>query len=151
MADGEVDGFADLIEQLTVFRFVNGVQIRTDEFDAQPFKRSVVGQFAGDVQGGLPAHPGQQSTRPFLLQDLGNGLGKQRLDVDDVGHLRVVLDGGRVGVDEDDLVAVLTQSPDGLGAREVELSRLADLDRSASKHHDGLKVVTTGHQFSPPR
>ena len=59
LADGEVDGFADLIEQLTVFRFVNGVQIRTDEFDAQPFKRSVVGQFAGDVQGGLPAHAGQ--------------------------------------------------------------------------------------------
>ena len=43
LADGEVDGFADLIEQLTVFRFVNGVQIRTDELDAQPFKRPVVG------------------------------------------------------------------------------------------------------------
>ena len=116
LADGEVDGFANLVEQFTVFRFVNGVQIRTDELDAQPFKRPVVGQLAGDVQGGLPAHAGQQSTRSLLLQYLGNGLGQQRLDVDDVGHLWVVLDGGRVGIDEDDLVAVLTQGPNGLGA-----------------------------------
>ena len=42
LADGEVDGFADFVEQFTVLCLVNSVQIRTDEFHAKPFKRTVV-------------------------------------------------------------------------------------------------------------
>ena len=114
LADGQIDRFADLIEQLTVFCLVDSVQIRTDEFDVEALKRPVVGKFTGDVQRGLTAHAGEQSARALLLQNLGNGFGKQGFDVDDVGHLGVVLDGCGVGIDQDDLVAILTKRTNSL-------------------------------------
>ena len=116
LADGEVDRFADFVEQLTVFRFVDGVQVRTDELHAKTFQGAVVGKFAGDVEGGLSTHAGQKRTRALLFQNLGDGGRQQRFNVDDVGHFGVVLDGGRVGIDENDLVAVLTKGTDGLRA-----------------------------------
>ena len=149
--DGEVDGFTDLIEEFTVLCFVDGVQIRTDEFDTQTFQGPVVGKFAGDVQGRLTAHPRQQSARSLLLKNTGDGVGQQGLNVDDIGHFGVVLDGCRIGIDEDDLVAVFPQSTHRLGAGEIEFGCLTDFDGAATEHHDGLQIVATWHQTSPPR
>ena len=73
-------------------------------------------QFAGDVECGLAPHSGEQRTRPFLFEDLCDGVGQQRFDVNDVRHFGVVLNGGRVGIDENDLVAVFTQRSHGLRA-----------------------------------
>lgn len=52
-----------------------------------------------------------------------------------VGH-----DGGRVGVHEDDLVALLAEGLHGLGAGVVELAGLADDDGAGTEDHDLLYV-----------
>ena len=149
-ADWKANRRAHLVEQITVFRLVNGVQIAADEFHAKALQRAVVRQFAGDVERGLTAHAGEQGVRALGLEDGANRVGKQGFDVDDVGHLRIILNGRWIGVDQDHLVAVLTQRAHGLRTREVEFGRLPDLDRAASEHHDGLKVFTSWHQASPP-
>ena len=71
-------------------------------------------QFAGDVQRGLTAHAGEQGVGAFDFENGANRIGKQGFDIDDVSHLRVVLNGRRVGVDQDHLVPVLTQGTHGL-------------------------------------
>ena len=116
MADGEVDGFTDLVEQFTVFCFVNGVQIRTNKLHAEALQRTVMGKFAGDVEGRLAAHSGKKCTGAFLLENLANGIGKQRFDVDHVRHFGVVLNRRRIGIHEDDLVAVFSKRTNRLGA-----------------------------------
>ena len=116
LTDGQVDRFTHLVEQFPVLRFVNGVQIRADQFHPKSLQGAVVRKFAGDVECGLAPHPGEQRTRAFLFEDLCDGVGQQRFDVNDVRHFGVVLNGGRVGIDENDLVAVFTQRSHGLRA-----------------------------------
>ena len=114
LADRQVDGFTNLIEQFTVFSLVNGVQIRPDQFHTEAFKGPVVRKFAGNVEGCLSAHPRQERTRPFFFQYSSDGRGEQWFDVDDVRHFGVVLNRCRVGIDQNHLVAILSQSPYGL-------------------------------------
>ena len=149
-ADREANRRAHLVEQITVFRLVDGVQIAADEFHAKALQRAVMRQLAGDVERGLTAHAGEQGVRALGLEDGANRVGKQGFDVDDVGHFRVVLNRRGVGVDQDHLVAVLAQGTHGLRTGEIEFGRLPDLDWTASEHHDGLKVFTSWHQASPP-
>src|SRR5439155_21729187 len=97
------------------------------------------------VQAGLAAQGGQQRVGPFLLDDLGHDLPGDRLDVGAVGRGRVGHDGRRVGVDQDDLVALLAQRLAGLGAGVVELARLADDDRAGADEEDLLQVGALWH------
>ena len=78
LADGQIDGFTDLVEQFSVFGLVDGVQIRADEFHVESFERPVVGEFTGDVQGRLTAHAGeQQGAWALLLKDTTDGVRKK--------------------------------------------------------------------------
>jgi hypothetical protein len=78
-----------------------------------------------------PPMVGQQRVGPLLLDDLGHHLGRDRLDVGRVRQLRVRHDGGRIGVDEDDAIALGLQGLAGLGAGIVELAGLSDDDGAA--------------------
>ncbi len=62
-----------------------------------------------EIQAGLPAERRQQAIRPLALDDPADDLGRQRLDVDRVGHVLVGHDRGRVGVDQDRADALLAQ------------------------------------------
>src|SRR5205807_9301960 len=59
--------------------------------------------------------------------------------------LRVGHDGGRVGVHENDAVALFLERLAGLGAGIIELARLADEDRSGADDEDGVDVSALGH------
>ncbi len=103
------------------------------------------GQVKGTVERGLTTHGRQHGVGPFLLDDLFHRLPVDRLDVGGIGHPRVGHDGGRVGVHQDDPVALLAQCLAGLGARIVELAGLADDDRTGADDEDGIQIATPGH------
>jgi len=135
-ADGLGPGHVDAqlrhraLEGLAVLATLDDRLADPDHADA------VFGQHPGAVQrrrqveARLPAQVGQEGVRLRLADDLGEPLEGERLDVGLVRHDRVGHDGGRVGVDQDDLVAQRPQGLAGLGARVVKLAGLTDYDRT---------------------
>ena len=99
----------------------------------------------GGVEGGLAAERGQEGVGFFADDDFFDDLGGDRLDVGAVGELRVGHDGGRVGVDQDDTVALLAQGLAGLDAGIIEFTGLADDDRAGADEEDGFEVGAFGH------
>ena len=136
-------------EQLAVLGAADRVVVRADELDAEALERAVLVQRLGEVQRGLAAERRQQRVGALVLDDLRDGPGQQRLDVRRVGELRVGHDRRRVGVDEDDLVALLAQDLAGLHAGVVELGGLADDDRARAEDQDLVEVVPTRHGRRP--
>ena len=73
---------------------------------------------------------GSSASGPLLLDDLGDDLRRDRLDIGGVGQIRIGHDRGRIGIDQHDPVALVLQRLAGLGAGIVELAGLADDDRA---------------------
>ena len=101
-------------------------------------------QLHGEVQPGLPAERRQHCIGPFAFDDRCQNRGRQRLDVGPVGEVRVGHDRRRVGVDEDDAVALLAEHAARLRSRVVELARLTDDDRARADDEDRREVVAPG-------
>ncbi|MDT4797755.1 hypothetical protein FQZ97_303650 [compost metagenome] len=141
----QADGVHGLVEARAVFGLVDGVGVGADHFHAELLQHAVVLEVQGAVQRGLATHGRQQRVRALLLDDLGDGLPLDRLDVGGVGHGRVGHDGGRVGVHQDDAEAFFLQGLAGLCAGVVELARLADDDGAGTEDQDALDVCTLGH------
>ncbi|KAF5052967.1 hypothetical protein DSECCO2_403220 [anaerobic digester metagenome] len=143
------DRFPDLLHQglelLPVLAPVDRLEGRAQDLDA--IERPHLRQFSGQVQAGLASHAGEDPVGSLLLYDLRDDRGLEGLDVDHVRRVRVGLDRGRVGVDEHDLDALLAQCTACLGAGEVELGCLADLDRARTDQHDLPDIVSPGHQI----
>jgi len=59
-------------------------------------KSSLFREFCGHVEAGLAAHAGEDAVRLLPLDDLGDDVCPQRLDIDSIRHLRVGLDGCRI-------------------------------------------------------
>ena len=93
-----------------------------------------------------PPMVGQQRVGPLLLDDLGDDLGRDRLDIGCIRQLRVRHDGGRIGVDQDDAVALGLQRLAGLGAGIVELAGLPDDDGARADDEDGFDVCALRHE-----
>ena len=105
------------------------------------------------VQRGLAAHGRQQRKAAgndvaFLLDDLGDDLRRDRLDIGRIGQFRIGHDGGRIGIDQDDAVALVLQRLHRLGAGIVEFAGLADHDGTGADDQDGGDVGSFGHQVS---
>ena len=96
-----------------------------------------------------PPSVGQQRVGPLALDDLGQHLGGERLDVGAVGEVGVGHDRGRVRVGQDHAVALGPQHAAGLRARVVELAGLTDHDRAAADEQDRLEVGPPRHQAAP--
>ena len=76
--------------------------------------------------------------------------GSDRLDVSAVGEFRIGHDGGRIGVDEDDAVALLAQGLARLRAGIIELAGLADDDRAGADDQNGMNVGALRHKTKSP-
>ena len=85
-----------------------------------------------------PPRVGRSGVGAFLFDDAGQRLRGDRFDVGAVGEVGVGHDGGRVGVEQDDLVAFLLQGLAGLGSGVIELAGLADDDRAGADDEDFL-------------
>src|SRR4051795_4156654 len=120
-----------------------------DPLAPEPLQGPVLVQRHRDVERGLAAEGRQQRVGSLLFDDLRHRAGQQRLDVGGGGELRVGHDRRRIGVDEDDFVALLEQDLAGLDAGVVELGRLADHDRAGADQKDLLDVLAFRHSRPP--
>ena len=141
----EADLVHRLAEQQPVFRLLDGFQLGADQLDIVFIERAVLGERNRRVQRGLSAHGRQQRVRALFLDDAGDHLGRDRLDIGRVGKSRIGHDRGRVRVYQDDPVAFFLQGLAGLSAGIVELAGLTDDDRAGPDDHDGLDICTFGH------
>ena len=147
------DRLADLLEQaleqLAVLGGADRLDLGAEETDVVLVEHTGVGERDREVEAGLAAEGGQEAVRALPLDDPGQHLDRERLDVDDVGDALVGHDCRRVGVDEDGGDALLAQGAAGLGAGVVELRRLADDDRPAPDDED-LGGLVSQRTTSPP-
>ena len=96
-----------LAEASAVLGLVDGIRGRADHLDAELVEHAEAAQRQRGVERGLPAHGGKQRVRTLLLDDLGDDVGRDRLDIGGVGEVGVGHDRGRIGVDQHDPVAFL--------------------------------------------
>ena len=142
----EADPGHRLAEQLAVLGLVDHRRLGADHLDAELGEHAHAVEVERGVERRLPAHGRQQRVGPLLLDDLGDDLGRDRLDIGRVGQLRIGHDGGRVGVDQDDAIALCLQRLAGLRAGIVELAGLADDDRARADDEDGLDICALRHE-----
>ena len=133
------------LEFFAVFRLVDRFLRRPDQLDVVLVEHALAREVERAIERGLPAHRRQERVGPLALDDLGEHRPGDRLDVGDVGHLRIGHDRRRIGVDQDDLVVLLAQRLARLRARIVELAGLADDDRAGADDQDRGDVGSLGH------
>ncbi len=134
-----------LAEQQAILGLVDGLGVGADQFDLVFLETAVAMQRHRRVERGLPAHGRQDGVRPLLLDDPCHHVGRDRLDIGGIGQARIGHDRGRVGVHQDDAVALVLQRLAGLHAGIVELAGLADHDRAGADDQDALDVGALGH------
>ena len=134
-----------LVKELAVLAALDGGEVAADHLDAVLVQRTVLRQLNSGVQTGLAAQRGQQRVRMLLLDHALDKLGGDGLDIGAVRKARIGHDGRRVGVDQDDLKAILLEHLAGLGAGVVELAGLANNDGARTNNEDALNISTFRH------
>jgi hypothetical protein len=86
-------------------------------------------------------------SRPFFLDDVRHVGQVQGFHVSGIRHAGVGHDGGRVRVDQDDLIAQFSEGLAGLSPGIVKLTGLADDDGPGADNHDFADVCTSRHSF----
>src|SRR5690606_18582806 len=140
------DARHDVLELLPVLTALDGIEIGADQFDPVLLQYAALVQRDRSVQRGLPAEGGQQGVGTLLLDNLFDELRGDRLDIGRIREFRVGHDGRRIGVHQRNPQTLRTQDPAGLGARVVELARLADDDRARSDDQNMFEIGTARHQ-----
>ena len=146
LRDLQARGGRGLAEDEAILGAADRVGVGADQLDAEPVEDAGVDELDGDVQRGLAAERRQESVGPLALDDRGDGLGVERLEVGRVGPLGVGHDRRGVRVDEDDAEALAAEHAARLSTGVVELARLADPDRAGSDDQDRAKVRAFRHE-----
>ena len=128
------DGEHHVLEVLAVLGAADGVDLRAQQLHVVLLEDALFIELHREVQAGLAAQRGEQAVRPLARNDLFQRADGQRLEVHLVRDVGVGHDGGRVGVDEHHLHALLLEDAAGLRAGVVKLCRLADDDGAGADH-----------------
>ena len=142
----EPDLLHRLAEQLAVLGLVDDLGAGADHLNAVLIEHARAVEAERGVERGLAAHGWQKRIRALLLDDLGDEVGRDRLDIGGVGDVGVGHDRGRVRVHQHDAIALFFQGLAGLSAGIVELAGLTDDDRARADDQDRLYVFALGHQ-----
>ena len=94
----------------------------------------------------LAADGGKKRVGPFAADDLFGELDAERLDVGAVREAGVGHDGGGIGIDENDFVAVGLEGLAGLRAGIIEFAGLPDDDGAGADDEDAVEVGAARHQ-----
>ena len=144
----EADFAHGIPEGVTSLGLFDHRDIGPEQFHPVFVQHAQFGDLDGGVEGGLAAQGGQQRVRSFPLDDLGDHLRGDGLDVGPVSDLGIGHDGGGIGIDEDDFVAFLFQGLHRLGAGIVELAGLADDDGAGADNQNLFNVGSFRHRIS---
>ena len=144
-----------LAEQFAVLGLVDRLGGRADHLDVEFVQHAHFLQRERAVERRLAAHGRQQREAAgngiaLLLDDLGDDFRRDRLDIGAVGHVRIGHDRRRIGVDQDDPIALRAQRLAGLGAGIVEFAGLSDDDRARADDHDRRDICPLRHKISFP-
>ena len=134
-----------LLEGQTVLATLDGVRAHADDLHAVAIQDPGAVELRAEVQARLAAQVREQRVGTLLLDDLREGREVEGLDVGGVGHHGVGHDGRRIRVDQHDLVAEPAEGLACLGARVVELTRLADDDGAGTDDEHLRNVVASRH------
>jgi hypothetical protein len=80
-----------LAEQLAVLGHLDGLALGADHLDAEASPERPFLRARARCSARLPAHRGQERVGPLLLDDLGDDLGRDRLDIGGVGQAGSVM------------------------------------------------------------
>ena len=138
-----------IAEFLPVFGFIYHFRLGADQFAAVFFQNAGLGKFQRCIQRSLSAHGGQQSIRAFLSDDFFNDFDRDGFDIGGIRQPRIGHDRGRVGIHQNDAIALSTQSLACLRAGIIEFAGLADDDRPGADDHDGFNVSALRHGSGP--
>ena len=136
------------LEELPLFGLSDGVDVRADQLHAVLLEDAAIGECQREVQGGLSPKGGQKRIGLLAFDDRFESLRGQRLDVGPVRELRVGHDRRRVGVDQDDPVALFFERLGALSAGVIELAGLPNYDRPRPNQKDAFNVIAAGHRVS---
>jgi len=124
--DVQADVLDDLFKAVAFFGFFDGLQIGSEESDFILFQDSHFRQCHSGIQASLSAKRRQQAVRAFLFNNFGHHLRSNRLNVGLVRHFRVGHNGRRIAIDQDHLIAFLTEHFAGLCTGIVKFTALTD-------------------------
>ena len=136
------------LEFNTVFTALNSVCLNTDDLHMIFIQHTAAAEFGAKIETGLAAEIRQQCIRTFLGDDRLNPVGIQRLDVCNVSDLRVRHDGSRIGIDKHNFVAQASQRFAGLCAGIIELTCLANDNRTGSDDQNFMDISSLRHSVS---
>ncbi len=97
------------------------------------------------VQRRLSAHGGQYGIRPLFFDDVFQHAPGNRLDVGHISHTGVSHDRGRIGIHQDDTIALFTQCLARLRSGIVELASLTNDDRTRANDENAFNVGALRH------
>ena len=143
----ESDRLHRIAKSLAVLGFVNRILRCANHLNAELFQYTVAHQVQGTVQAGLAAHGGQQRIRTFFFDNQRNRLPSNRFDIGCIGKLRIGHDGGRIGIHQNDPVALLAQRLAGLNPGIIKLAGLSDYDRTGADHQNRGDISSLGHDL----
>jgi hypothetical protein len=113
------------------------------------FLHAMTRQIERAVQRRLSTHGRQYRIRPLFGNDVFQYLPGNRLDISDIGHIRVGHDGRWIGIDQNDLETFFAQRFTRLSTGIVELTSLTDDDRTGTNDKNAMDVCTLRHFFAP--
>ena len=134
-----------IAEQFTVFRLVDRFGCGPDHLDIVFFEYTHFLERERAIERRLPAHGRQQCVGAFLLDDLGDDFRRDWLDIGAMRHVRIGHDRGRIGIDQNDPVALFLERLDGLRARIIKLAGLSDHNRTRADDQDRGNICAFGH------
>ena len=138
-----------IAEFLPVFGFINHLCLRADQFTAVFFQDPRFRELERGIQRGLSAHGGQQRIGAFLGDDFFHNLDRDGFDIGGIRQPRIGHDRGRVGIHQNDAIALSAERFAGLRAGIIEFAGLADDDRPGADDHDGFDVSALRHGSGP--
>src|SRR5207247_1810080 len=112
------------------------------------FQLAVPGEPDRGVQRRVAPEGGAERFGPFAVDDPGDELAREGFAVRALRELLVGHDRRGVRVHEDDLEPLFAERLERLGARVVELARLADDDRPRADDEDLPEIRALGHYSS---
>ena len=145
--DGLAEAEAELLEELAVLGLLDALEGGSEDFDVALVEDAFLGQLDGEVQAGLAAEARDEGVRTLVADDLGDVFQFERFHIDLVGHMGVGHDRRRIGVHEDDLIALFLEGDAGLGACIVEFGGLSDHDRAGADDHHFLDICPARHNL----